>query len=193
MARWRPSGRKNKSGHSAGGDRRSRKYKKRLEDEKGKQQNAVEPPKWTDHPVCEKKSKNRKECLQKCSITRQCPKGEMCLHLVSLTLHPTIGMSAMTLHVLQIMKPKCTTEGRLCVWFPFCPKQVWACGGNNFSNCKFVNEVVFQFNVFHTKYLHQNNKQVTTNFSIPSCLVCCGIECKRFDRPSKRQNIPNLV
>ena len=57
MARGRPSGSKNKSGHSAGRDRRSRKYNKRLEDEKGEQQQrrtddffkqrnkAVEPPK----------------------------------------------------------------------------------------------------------------------------------------------------
>ena len=193
MARWRPSGRKNKSGHSAGGDRRSRKYKKRLEDEKGKQQNAVEPPKWTDHPVCEKNRRIAKNACRSARSPVNAQRGKCAYTWYHWLYIRQLGCQLMTLHLLQIMKPKCTTEGRLCVWFPFCPKQVWACGGNNFSNCKFVNEVVFQFNVFHTKYLHQNNKQVTTNFSIPSCLVCCGIECKRFDRPSKRQNIPNLV
>ena len=83
----------------------------------------------------------------------------------------------MTLHLLQIMKPKCTTEGRLCVWFPFCQKQVWACGGNNFSNCKFINEE------------HKINKKSSTEIDERKEFVRLEKEKETATRARKRQRV----
>ncbi|CAJ1934979.1 unnamed protein product [Cylindrotheca closterium] len=73
MARGRPPGTKNKSSHSAGGDRRSSKYKKQqaAKQARGRQHIAdafanarrqqLETPQWKEHPL----SKNNFEASQK--------------------------------------------------------------------------------------------------------------------------------
>ena len=74
----------------------------------------------------------------------------------------------MTLHLLQIMKPKCTTEGQ---------KQVWACGGNTFSNCKFINEE------------HKINKKSSTEIDERKEFVRLEKEKETATRARKRQRV----